>query len=77
MRQFSSEAYLLPGLRSSRISRRRSAWMVSPKSLARCARVFGLLASTGSDFHDPGESPLDLGSLPPLPLGLVPVWSRW
>jgi predicted metal-dependent phosphoesterase TrpH len=44
---------------------------------ARCARVFGLLASTGSDFHDPGESPLDLGSLPPLPLGLVPVWSRW
>jgi predicted metal-dependent phosphoesterase TrpH len=44
---------------------------------ARCARVFGLLASTGSDFHDPGESPLDLGALPPLPMGLEPVWSRW
>ena len=44
---------------------------------ARCARVFGLLASTGSDFHDPDESPLDLGALPPLPLGLAPVWSRW
>jgi predicted metal-dependent phosphoesterase TrpH len=44
---------------------------------ARCARVFGLLASTGSDFHDPDESPLNLGALPPLPMGLVPVWSRW
>lgn len=44
---------------------------------ARCARVFGLLASTGSDFHDPAESPLELGALPPLPLGLEPVWSRW
>jgi predicted metal-dependent phosphoesterase TrpH len=44
---------------------------------ARCARVFGLLASIGSDFHDPVESPLDLGALPPLPLGLVPVWSSW
>jgi predicted metal-dependent phosphoesterase TrpH len=44
---------------------------------ARCARVFGLLASTGSDFHDPAESPLELGALPPLPMGLAPVWSRW
>lgn len=44
---------------------------------ARCARVFGLLASTGSDFHDPDESPLELGGLPPLPAGVVPVWSRW
>ena len=44
---------------------------------ARCARVFGLLASMGSDFHDPDESPLELGALPPLPMGLEPVWSRW
>ena len=44
---------------------------------ARCARVFGLLGSTGSDFHDPDESPLDLGALPPLPIGIEPVWSRW
>lgn len=44
---------------------------------ARCARVFGLLGSTGSDFHDPRESPLDLGALPPLPAGVEPVWSRW
>jgi hypothetical protein len=41
------------------------------------ARAFGLLASAGSDFHDPGESPLDLGALPPMPIGVAPVWSAW
>ena len=40
------------------------------RSTRRYARVFGLLASTGSDFHGPGESPLDLGALPPLPAGV-------
>ncbi len=44
---------------------------------ARHARVFGLLASTGTDFHSPDESPLDLGALPSLPAGLTPVWERW
>jgi hypothetical protein len=39
--------------------------------------VFGLLASTGSDFHGPGESFLDLGALPPLPAGTTAVWSTW
>jgi predicted metal-dependent phosphoesterase TrpH len=38
------------------------------------ARKFGLAASTGSDFHSPAESYCDLGSLPALPAGLVPVW---
>jgi hypothetical protein len=38
------------------------------------AREFGLAASTGSDFHSPAESYHDLGSLPPLPAGCVPVW---
>ncbi|MFT4268499.1 MAG: 3',5'-nucleoside bisphosphate phosphatase [Xenophilus sp.] len=38
------------------------------------AREFGLAASRGSDFHSPGESRCDLGSLPPLPEGLTPVW---
>jgi len=38
------------------------------------AREFDLLASTGSDFHSPDESHADLGSLPPLPQGLTPVW---
>lgn len=41
------------------------------------ARTFGFLASAGSDYHGPGESPLDLGSLPALPPGLTPVWSTW
>ena len=44
---------------------------------AAYAERFGLLASTGSDFHGPGESWLDLGALPDLPAGLAPVWSRW
>ncbi|MBW8779623.1 MAG: PHP domain-containing protein, partial [Burkholderiales bacterium] len=44
------------------------------------ALEFGLLASRGSDFHDPGESRLDLGLLPgqlQLSPRLTPVWSRW
>ncbi|MET0381961.1 MAG: 3',5'-nucleoside bisphosphate phosphatase [Burkholderiaceae bacterium] len=44
------------------------------------ALEFGMLASRGSDFHDPGESRLDLGLLPgrqALPARLTPVWSRW
>jgi 3',5'-nucleoside bisphosphate phosphatase len=40
-------------------------------------RVFGLAASSGSDYHGPGESSLDLGDLPPLPGGVVPVWKDW
>lgn len=41
------------------------------------ARVFGLRASCGSDWHGPDESWMDLGSLPELPSGLVPVWKDW
>lgn len=44
---------------------------------ATYARVFGLLASSGSDYHGPGESWLDLGDLPELPTGVTPVWARW
>ena len=40
-------------------------------------RVFGLAASCGSDYHGPGESWMDLGDLPPLPAGVVPVWKDW
>ncbi|MDA0228463.1 MAG: phosphatase, partial [Proteobacteria bacterium] len=32
------------------------------------------LASTGSDFHSPTESRCDLGSMPPLPGQVTPVW---
>ncbi len=41
---------------------------------ADTALEFGLLASRGSDFHCPEESRIDLGTLPPLPARLTPVW---
>ena len=41
------------------------------------ARQFGLAASAGSDFHSPRESYHDLGRLPALPNGCVPVWERF
>ena len=44
---------------------------------ARYARVFGMLASSGSDFHGPGESWADLGDMPRLPAGVTPVWKDW
>ena len=43
---------------------------------ADMALEFGLLASRGSDFHSPGESRADLGSLPDLPGTLTPVWAE-
>ena len=44
---------------------------------ARHARVFGLLASSGSDYHGPRESWVDIGGMPPLPAGVTPVWQNW
>ena len=41
---------------------------------ADMALEFELLASRGSDFHSPDESHVDLGTLPPLPGKLAPVW---
>jgi predicted metal-dependent phosphoesterase TrpH len=41
------------------------------------ALEFGLLASRGSDFHAPGESRVELGTLPDLPGTLTPLWSVW
>ena len=41
---------------------------------ADTAREFGLVASRGSDFHSPNESHTELGTLPPLPTKLTPVW---
>ena len=43
---------------------------------ARVARRYGFLASRGSDFHGPGESPVDLGCSERLPPDLTPVWER-
>ena len=42
---------------------------------AKRAQAFGLLASTGSDFHGGRDVYRDLGELPPLPSGCKPVWS--
>ncbi len=41
------------------------------------ARVYGMAASCGSDFHGPDEGWMDLGDLPELPAGVTPIWSRW
>ena len=45
------------------------------KTYAKIAQQYGFLASRGSDFHDPNESHIDLGTLPHLPDHLTPVWS--
>jgi predicted metal-dependent phosphoesterase TrpH len=43
---------------------------------ANYARRYGLLASSGSDFHDPAGA-RDFGRLPGLPPGLQPIWERF
>lgn len=44
------------------------------KEYAQVARHYDFQASCGSDFHSPEESRVQLGSLPPLPSDLKPVW---
>ncbi|MGZ8198648.1 MAG: 3',5'-nucleoside bisphosphate phosphatase [Burkholderiales bacterium] len=44
---------------------------------AKRAAQFGLLASTGSDFHGGHDVYRDLGELPVLPSGCVPIWSQF
>lgn len=51
-----------------------------PADRARFGRwsiELGLAASLGSDFHDPEESRVDLGSSPRLPSTLAPIWRDW
>lgn len=43
----------------------------------REALEFGFLASRGADYHGPGESPAEPGTLPQLHASLTPVWSKW
>ncbi len=45
--------------------------------MANLARRFGLCASAGSDYHGPENPWLELGVLPTLPEGCVPVWQSW
>ena len=43
----------------------------------RVCEEYGFLASRGADYHGPGESRYEPGSLPALPVSLTPVWSKW
>lgn len=45
------------------------------QTYGKIAQHYGFLASRGSDFHDPEESYIDLGTLPHLPDHLTPIWS--
>ena len=44
---------------------------------AEIARCYGFMASRGSDYHGPGESRFEPGTLPNLPADLTPVWHDW
>lgn len=46
-------------------------------NMAQYARQFGLLASSGSDYHGPENPWIALGRLPPLPKSCQPIWSTW
>jgi len=45
--------------------------------IAALARQYSLLASRGSDFHDPAIPYINMKTLPPLPSGLTPIWESW
>ncbi|MCP3867161.1 MAG: PHP domain-containing protein [Gammaproteobacteria bacterium] len=45
--------------------------------IAAHTRDFGLLASTGSDYHGPEQPWTSLGRLPTLPQGVKPIWQDW
>jgi hypothetical protein len=45
--------------------------------LSKLALQHGLLASCGSDFHQPGQSWAELGNVASLPTGCKPVWESW
>lgn len=47
------------------------------QEFAKVARQFGLASSAGSDYHGPAHSYMDMGRLPDLPHGCVPVWQDW
>lgn len=47
------------------------------QEFARLAHQFDLLASVGSDYHGAAHSYMEMGRLPELPTGCVPVWHDW
>jgi predicted metal-dependent phosphoesterase TrpH len=46
-------------------------------TMARYAQQAGLKASSGSDYHGPENPWIELGALPGLPEGCVPIWESW
>lgn len=46
------------------------------QSSAALAQRFGLLASSGSDFHDPASNWTDLGRFHALPPNVEPIWNH-
>lgn len=44
---------------------------------AEFAREYNLLASVGSDYHGPTHNYFDMGRLPPLPPGCIPLWESF
>lgn len=47
------------------------------QQFATLAHRFSLKSSQGSDYHGPGVSYMEMGRLPDLPPGCVPVWQDW
>lgn len=47
------------------------------QEFSRISQMFGLQASQGSDYHGQGLSYMEMGRLPQLPAGCVPVWQDW
>lgn len=47
------------------------------RHFAGIATEHGFLASAGSDYHGPEKTWMDLGRLPALPDGCIPVWQDW
>jgi len=45
--------------------------------MAGVARTLGLRASRGSDYHGPENPWVELGRIPMLPEGCIPVWQDW
>ena len=47
------------------------------RAMADWAQRFGLYASAGSDFHGAAAGWAELGRIPPLPKGCLPIWRDW
>lgn len=57
------------------VSGRQDAY--KSRDLANLCAQKALLASCGSDFHQPGQSWAELGAQSPLPDNCIPVWDIW